>query len=284
MECIATKAEIRALSKKLRAESKSIALVPTMGFLHEGHLSLIRIAKKEADFVIVSRFVNPTQFAPNEDLDAYPSDRAHDIKLTQEAGADVLFEPQSAEIYAQNHMTWVEVPSMSRFLCGETRPTHFRGVCTILAKLFNVIQPDVAVFGEKDWQQLTIIRQMVKDLDMPVRIIGGALIREADGLAMSSRNAYLTSEERARVPHIQKGLLLLAENVRSGEESVVALEKIFCDYIAENIPTAKVDYIQIFKQNTLELLDKIEDSARVAVAVYVGKARLLDNIILKEQI
>lgn len=282
MERIKTIEEMQAISKVFHIAGTRIALVPTMGFLHEGHLSLIRLAKKEADIVVVSRFVNPTQFAPNEDLDAYPNDPEHDYAVTKAAGADYLFEPEASAMYHKNHLTWVEVPSMATHLCGKTRPTHFRGVCTVLTKLFNLIQPNVAVFGEKDWQQLTIIRQMVRDLNIPVQIVSGPLIREEDGLAMSSRNAYLTKEERALAPHIQKGLLHLAEKVKLGETNVKTIEAMFIEYIAKNIPMATVDYINIFQENTMELLETMEENARVAVAVYVGKARLLDNITLNK--
>lgn len=281
MQIVSTIEEMQAISKVFHISGTGIALVPTMGYLHEGHLSLIRLAKREADIVIVSRFVNPTQFAPNEDLDAYPNDAKHDYAVTQEAGADYIFEPLVSDMYHANHLTWVEVPNLAHHLCGQTRPTHFRGVCTVLTKLFNIIQPDVAVFGEKDWQQLTIIRQMVRDLNIPVRIVAGALIREEDGLAMSSRNAYLTKEERALVPHIQKSLLLMQENVLQGELESQVLTQNFREYIAENIPMARVDYVEIFAQNTIEKLEKVVEGARVATAVYVGKARLLDNILLK---
>jgi len=273
--------DIQAGCKKLRMEKKTIALVPTMGFLHEGHLSLIRLAKKEADIVIVSRFVNPSQFAQGEDLDAYPSDAEHDYKVTKEAGTDLLFEPLASSMYDEKHATWVDVPEMSKLLCGKTRPTHFRGVCTVLAKLFNIILPDVAVFGEKDWQQLTIIRKMVQDLNMPVRIIGGALIREDDGLAMSSRNAYLSKEERALAPNIRKALLLLEKNVMMGETKASVLTEIFEHYITENIPMAKIDYMTVVNPDSLESVEIIEDKTIVAVAVNVGKARLLDNILLQ---
>ena len=272
--------DIQEACKRLHLNNKTIALVPTMGFLHEGHLSLIRIAKKEADVVVVSRFVNPSQFAPGEDLDAYPSDAEHDHRVTKEAGADLLFEPIASSIYGENHSTWIDVPEMAKGLCAKSRPTHFRGVCTIVTKLFNIITPDVAIFGEKDWQQLTIIRRMVQDLNMPVRIVGGALIREEDGLAMSSRNAYLTEEERAFAPHIRKGLLLLEKNVMEGETKSTTITAIFEQYIAQNIPMAKIDYIGMVNPDSLEPVTHIEDKTIIAVAVNVGKARLLDNILL----
>ncbi len=280
MQILTKITEIQAACKQLRIENKSIALVPTMGFLHEGHLSLIRLAKKEADIVVVTRFVNPAQFAPGEDLDAYPNDAEHDYKVTKEAGADLLFEPLSSSMYGENHATWVEVPEMAKFLCGKTRPTHFRGVCTVVTKLFNIIAPDVAVFGEKDWQQITLIRRMVQDLNIPVRIVGGALIREDDGLAMSSRNAYLTKEERSLAPHIRKALLLLDEKVKAGEKSASVLTDIFQKYIAKNIPMASIDYMSVVHPDSLESVENIEDKTLIAVAVNVGKARLLDNILL----
>jgi pantoate--beta-alanine ligase len=286
MQILTKITDIQTACRKLRMEKKTIALVPTMGFLHEGHLSLIRLAKKEADIVVVSRFVNPAQFAPGEDLDAYPTDILHDHKVTQEAGADLLFEPPTSSMYGEKHATWIDLPSMAQGLCGKTRPTHFRGVCTVVTKLFNIITPDVAVFGEKDWQQLTIIRRMVQELNMPVRIIGGALIREEDGLAMSSRNAYLTKGERALAPHIRKGLLLLEKNVLDGEiksTTSTALTGIFEAYIAENMPMAKIDYISVVNPDSLEPVETLENKTIVAVAVYVGKARLLDNILLQSK-
>lgn len=273
--------DIQDTCKKLHMENKTIALVPTMGFLHEGHLSLIRLAKKEADIVVVSRFVNPAQFAVGEDLDAYPKDAEHDYKVTKEAGADFLFEPLTSAMYDENHSTWVNLPDMAKLLCGKTRPTHFQGVCTVLTKLFNIILPDVAVFGEKDWQQLTIIRRMVQDLNMSVRIVGGALVREDDGLAMSSRNAYLTKEERVLAPNIRKAMLLLEKNVMMGEKKSSVLVKIFEDYITETIPIAKIDYIEIVNPNSLKPVENITENTIVATAVYVGKARLLDNILLQ---
>lgn len=275
--------DIQDTCKKLRMKNKTIALVPTMGFLHEGHLSLIRLAKKEADIVVVSRFVNPAQFAVGEDLDAYPTDAEHDYRVTKEAGTDFIFEPLISAMYGENHSTWVNLPDMAKGLCGKTRPTHFQGVCTVLTKLFNIILPDVAVFGEKDWQQLTIIRRMVQDLNMPVRIVGGALIREDDGLAMSSRNAYLTKEERALAPNIRKALLLLEKNVMMGETKVSVLIRIFEDYITENIPMAKIDYIEAVNPNSLKQVENITEKTIIATAVYVGKARLLDNILLQNK-
>lgn len=280
MEIITTLEAVKKRCKELKKQGKTIALVPTMGYLHAGHLSLIKKARGLADIVVVSRFVNPTQFAPNEDLDAYPNDPNHDHKVTEAAGTDILFEPPANAMYHEDHATWVEVPSLAKGLCGVTRPTHFRGVCTVVTKLFNLIHPDFACFGEKDYQQLTIIRRMVRDLNVDVEIVGCPLIREEDGLAMSSRNAYLTKEERALAPHIRKGLLALQEKAKQGESSAKNLQDFFAEYISKNIPMARIDYCNMVDKDSLEPLETLKDSAVVAVAVYVGKARLLDNILI----
>lgn len=282
MEIINTPEDIKKRCSELKKQGKTLALVPTMGFLHEGHLSLIRKAKELADVVVVSRFVNPTQFAPNEDLDAYPNDPEHDHKVTAEAGTDILFEPLASSMYHEDHAAWVEVPALAKGLCGVTRPTHFRGVCTVVTKLFNLIQPDYACFGEKDYQQLTIIRRMVRDLNMPVQIVGCPLVREEDGLAMSSRNAYLTKEERALAPNIRKGLLLLREKAAQGEHSAQKLYECFAEHIGKTIPSARIDYVSMVDKDSLEPLETLKDKAVVAVAVYLGKARLLDNILISK--
>lgn len=282
MEIINTLEDIKKRCHELKKQGKTLALVPTMGFLHEGHLSLIRKAKELADIVVVSRFVNPTQFAPNEDLDAYPNDPEHDRKVTAQAGADILFEPLASSMYHEDHAAWVEVPALAKGLCGVTRPTHFRGVCTVVTKLFNLIQPDYACFGEKDYQQLTIIRRMVRDLNMPVQIVGCPLVREEDGLAMSSRNAYLTKEERALAPNIRKGLLLLQEKAAQGEHSAQKLYECFAEHIGKTIPSARIDYVSMVDKDSLEPLETLKDKAVVAVAVYLGKARLLDNILISK--
>lgn len=262
----------------VRSENKSIALVPTMGFLHAGHLSLVERAKSEADYVIVSRFVNPTQFAVGEDLDAYPSDQTHDHRVINEAGANMIFEP--ASMYTDTHSTWVDLPNITSLLCGKTRPTHFRGVCTIVTKLFNIIRPDVAIFGEKDWQQLTIIRIMVEDLNMPVRIIGCPIVRETDGLALSSRNAYLTDIEREHAPAIRAGLLQVQNYVQNGEADSSFLSALLRDYLTKHAPMSKIDYIAFAHPQTLQEKTRVEGQTLVAVAVYMGKARLLDNILI----
>lgn len=282
MEILSTLEDIKKRCCELKKQGKTIALVPTMGFLHAGHVSLITKARQLADIVVVSRFVNPTQFAPTEDLDAYPNDPERDHSMTANAGTDILFEPPAAAMYYADHATWVEVPELAKGLCGITRPTHFRGVCTVVTKLFNLIQPDFACFGEKDYQQLTIIRRMVRDLNMPVEIVGCPLVREEDGLAMSSRNAYLTKEERALAPHIRKGLLHLQDMAKQGECSAQKLYAAFAEYIADNIPAARIDYVSMVDEDSLAPLETLKDRAVVAVAVYLGKARLLDNILISK--
>ncbi len=283
MKIVSDLGEMRAICKEYKKQGKTIALVPTMGFLHRGHISLIEKARSVADIVIVSRFVNPTQFAPNEDLDAYPNDRERDHKATSEARTDILFEPVTTAMYHENHGTWVEVPELAKGLCGQTRPIHFRGVCTIVTKLFNLITPNYAVFGAKDYQQLTIIRRMVRDLNMDVEIIAGEIIREDDGLAMSSRNAYLTKEERSLAPFIRKGLLLLAEKAKNGEQEAKSFYDIFTQFIQEHIPQARIDYVKMIDKDELYELEKLKDCAVIAVAVYLGKARLIDNILIESK-
>ncbi len=281
MKIITELNELTKLCREIQRTGKTIGLVPTMGYLHEGHLSLIRLAKNHSDVVIVSRFVNPTQFAKGEDLENYPTDAKKDHELSLEAGADIMFEPISTNMYLENHGTWVEVPKMAKFLCGKTRPSHFRGVCTVLTKLFLLTGADLAVFGEKDWQQLAIIKSMVKDLNFPIKIVGGKIIRELDGLAMSSRNAYLKPEERALAHHINKGLILMQQTVLAGESNSAKLVSIYENYLAENISIAKVDYVSIFDQETIIPQKTVLENSRVAVAIYLGQARLLDNLKLE---
>lgn len=278
MQILDTLPALSALSEQWRAEGLRIALVPTMGYFHAGHLSLMQRAAALADRVIVSRFVNPTQFGPGEDLDAYPRDPEHDIALAAEAGAHALFQPEPDAMYSPDHATWVEVPALSGVLCGATRPIHFRGVCTVVLKLFHLARPHVAVFGEKDWQQLAIIRRMTRDLNVDVRIEGHPIVREADGLALSSRNAYLTPEERAQAPGIRRGLLMLRERVRAGERDAAALTQALADHLKREVPLGDPDYLSIVHPDTLETLARLEDAALAAVAVRLGRARLIDNL------
>ncbi|MBO6756577.1 MAG: pantoate--beta-alanine ligase [Roseibium sp.] len=271
-----TKAEMRALVAGYRRGRRSLSLVPTMGYLHEGHLSLVRLAKQRADRVIVSVFVNPTQFGPNEDLDTYPRDPDRDLALLQAEGVDGVFMPTAAEMYGGMGNTHVEVPELSGILQGALRPGHFRGVATVVAKLLNLIQPDIAVFGEKDYQQLILIRQMVRDLDMPVDILGHPTVREADGVAMSSRNVRLSDEHRADAPVLNKALGAAEEAARDGPVVSDLL-----DLVRSTLATAesaKVESADIRDAATLAELDgRLERPAVVLLAVRFGAVLLIDQ-------
>ncbi|MEF2145446.1 MAG: pantoate--beta-alanine ligase [Desulfovibrionaceae bacterium] len=273
--------ELQGLCRAWRTQGLSVALVPTMGFFHAGHLALMDRARGLADKLVVSLFVNPTQFGPNEDLDSYPRDLERDSELAQAHGADLLFTPEPGSMYAPDHATWIEVPELARGLCGASRPIHFRGVCTVVSKLFHLVDPDVAVFGEKDWQQLAIIRRMVRDLDFPVRIVPQPIVREEDGLAMSSRNVRLTPEERLQAPGIQKGLAMLQELVHGGERSVPALKEALFAHYAENVPLGRVDYAEIVHPESLTPAETLTGPALAAVAIHMSKARLIDNFLLE---
>ncbi|MCY0864541.1 MAG: pantoate--beta-alanine ligase [Sulfobacillus sp.] len=266
----------RLKSQKLAGET--LALVPTMGALHEGHLALVRRARDVADRVVVSIFVNPLQFGPQEDFARYPRDLAHDVQLLADLGVDTVFAPTVEDMYPLgNSWTRVEVTTMSAVLCGRTRPTHFAGVTTVVSKLFNLVQPDFAVFGEKDWQQLAIIRRMVADLNFPVTIIGVPTVREPDGLAKSSRNQYLSPEDRLRAPALYRGLQQAQSLYQTGERQVEALIQAARGIMEE----AGIDpeYLEIVDPVTLEPMDTpLDRPARMATAARVGGARLIDNI------
>lgn len=277
MQILDSPSALKSLSRSWRHAGLRVALVPTMGFFHAGHVSLMRHAATLADKVIVSRFVNPTQFGPNEDLASYPRDEAQDIRLATDAGVDALFQPSSESMYRSDHATWVDVPELGNVLCGASRPDHFRGVCTVVLKLLHMAEPDVAVFGEKDWQQLTIIRHMVRDLDLDVRIEGHPIVREADGLALSSRNAYLSPEERAQAPGIRAAILHICDLVRQGERNAITLRNVLLDTLSRNVELGQPDYLSFVHPDTLQPLTNLEDAALLAVAVKLGKARLIDN-------
>jgi len=271
---------MQRLSSNLKEQGKKIGLVPTMGFLHEGHLSLIDIAKKSSDVVVVSIFVNPAQFGPNEDYNGYPKDLTRDEKLLEERKVDILFIPSLKDTYTNDYKTYVEVEKLSRVLCGRSRPVHFRGVTTIVAKLFNMVRPDIAVFGEKDTQQAIIIKRMVKDLNFPVKIITGPTIRERDGLAVSSRNTYLSESEREDAPVLYQALLLAKNLIENGERDV---NKIISSMkgLIQTKKRVKIDYISIVRKDTLESASRIQGEVLIALAVWFGKARLIDNITIK---
>jgi len=254
-----------------------LVLVPTMGALHAGHLSLIRKARKLAGprgAVVVSIFVNPTQFGPNEDFSRYPRTFARDRRLCREAGVDLIFHPSPEEMYGADYSTFVNEERLSLPLCGKSRPGHFRGVCTVVLKLFNILRPGIAVFGEKDYQQVAVIRRMVRDLNVPVQIVASPTVREADGLALSSRNAYLTAEARAQAPVIRHALLLARDACSS---KPAALEKLVRKEI-ETTRLAKIDYLEVFDADTLAAPDSHARELVIACAVYFGNTRLIDNI------
>jgi pantoate--beta-alanine ligase len=281
MDLLTTPAALRSQCRQWRKHGERIALVPTMGFLHDGHMSLIDHARQRADRLVVSVFVNPTQFGPNEDLDRYPRDLPRDMRLAEAHGAAAVFAPEPRAIYHPDHATWVEVPEMAKLLCGASRPGHFRGVCTVVLKLLNLVQPDLAVFGQKDWQQLAILKRMARDLDLDAELVGMPIFREADGLAMSSRNVYLTPEERAKVPAIRQGLLLVQERVLAGERDATALGLLFEKHLAEKLPEARTDYASFVHPESISPVARINAATLFAVAVFIGKVRLIDNILLE---
>jgi len=281
MDLITTPDSLRQQCRAWRKQGLTLALVPTMGFLHAGHMSLFDHARKRADRLVVSVFVNPTQFGPNEDLDRYPRDLPHDLALAEEHGAAAVFAPEPGAMYHPDHATWVEVPEMGKALCGASRPIHFRGVCTVVLKLLNLVRPDVAVFGEKDWQQLAILRRMARDLNLDVELVGRPIFREADGLALSSRNVYLTPQERAKAPAIHAGLELVQQRVSAGERNAEALSLIFCEHLADMLPESRIDYASFVDPQSLAAVAHIKEPTLLAVAVFVGKVRLIDNILLE---
>ena len=278
MNIVKTISEVRNEVKSWRKQGLSVGLVPTMGYLHEGHKSLIDRACKENDKVVVSVFVNPTQFGPGEDLATYPRDIQRDAALCEDAGAALIFNPEPEEMYFDDFHTYVTMESLSDELCGKTRPIHFRGVCTVVSKLFHIVAPDRAYFGQKDAQQLAIIKRMVRDLNFNLEVIGCPIIREDDGLAKSSRNTYLSKEERKAAVILHKGLLRGEELVKAGEKSAATVKQAITEII-ESEPLAKIDYVEIVNFDNIETIETIDGSILAAVAVYIGKTRLIDNFI-----
>ena len=253
-----------------------VGLVPTMGYLHEGHASLIRRAVAECDKVVVSIFVNPTQFGPNEDLASYPRDIEHDTALCEELGAALIFNPEPAEMYPQGSATFVEVQGLNEHLCGRSRPTHFRGVCTVVNKLFNIVGPYAAYFGQKDAQQFAILSRMVRDLNMDIKMVGCPIVREEDGLAKSSRNAYLRPDERQAALILSRALNMGQSLLEQGETASVAVIRQMCEMI-EAEPQARIDYVEVVDEATLSPLETVDRPVLVALAVHIGKTRLIDN-------
>jgi len=279
MQIIETVSAMGDWSEHKWRAGERIALVPTMGFLHEGHLCLVRDAKQRADRVVVSIFVNPTQFGPGEDFAAYPRDFERDCRLLEKEQIDIVFHPALEAMYPDGAETYIEVEKLSLPLCGAMRPGHFRGVATAVAKLFNMIGPHVAIFGEKDYQQLQVIRKMVRDLSMAVEIIGHPIVREADGLAMSSRNAYLTAAERQAAVCLSRSLCKAERLLRRGESSAQSLLSLVSAELAKE-PLANLEYVKLCDPETLMDLESVDRTALLALAVRFGKARLIDNRVL----
>jgi pantoate--beta-alanine ligase len=272
---------IRNILDLERKANRSIALVPTMGFLHAGHLSLIKEARKNNDIVVVSIFVNPTQFGPNEDLETYPRDLNRDQKLCEKEGVDYIFNPSVKEMYGQDYATYVITESdITNKLCGASREGHFKGVMSVVTKLFNIIGPDRAYFGRKDYQQVAVIKKMVRDLNIPIKIIDCPIVRESDGLAMSSRNTYLSPKERKDALVLSRSLKKAKENILNGEKNKNVIRQEILDKINE-IPYSEIDYVEILDAKTLEDIETIDRSVVIALAVKIGKPRLIDNIIVE---
>ncbi len=272
--------EMQDISEEFIRQGKTIGFVPTMGYLHEGHLSLFRIARKKADILVVSIFVNPIQFGPNEDYQIYPRDPEGDLRKCEQEGVDVVFMPDVEEMYPPDFSTYVEVKNLDEELCGKYRPGHFRGVTTVVTKLFNAVRPHLAVFGLKDAQQYFIIRRMVRDLNMPIDIIPGPIVREPDGLAMSSRNVYLSPEERKQAPALYQALQLAKKMIEEGERDPEKVIDAVRKYIQEHAPLGRIQYIQIVDTYHLRPVDEIKGEVMVALAVFFGKTRLIDNVII----
>ncbi len=280
MEIVNHPRDMQAASLAWRQQHQTIALVPTMGYFHEGHLSLMRYARERGDRLVVSLFVNPTQFGPSEDLDRYPRDLERDAALAREVGVDVLYTPTAGQMYPEGYQTYVSVEDVSQGLCGASRPGHFRGVATVVLKLFNQVLPHLAVFGEKDYQQLVVIKRMVADLDVPVEVEGRPIVRETDGLALSSRNTYLSREERQAALCLFQALTRARDMAASGENQADNILSSVKQTITST-PDTRLDYAVLVDPDTLQSVDTIRGSARLAVAAWVGDTRLIDNMLLE---
>lgn len=280
MKIVGTVKEVREQVKEWKKQGLSVGFVPTMGYLHEGHKSLMDAARKGNDKVVVSIFVNPMQFGPTEDLATYPRDLDHDAALCESAGVDLIFHPEAEEMYEKDFCSFVDMTGLTEGLCGKTRPIHFRGVCTVVNKLFNIVTPDHAYFGQKDGQQLAVIKRMVRDLNMDIEIVGCPIIREEDGLAKSSRNTYLSSEERKAALILSKTVALgkeLAKTEKDANKVVEAMKKNI-----ETEPLAKIDYVEAVDALSMAPVEKLEGTCMLAMAVYIGKTRLIYNTLINE--
>lgn len=280
MKVVDTIKEVRETVKAWKREGLCVGLVPTMGYLHEGHQSLMKEARKECDRVVVSVFVNPMQFGPGEDLDSYPRDMNRDMAVCEEAGVDLIFHPEPSEMYHDDFSSFVDMNTLTGNLCGKTRPIHFRGVCTVVSKLFHIVTPDKAYFGQKDAQQLAVIRHMVEDLNEDIEIVGCPIIRESDGLAKSSRNTYLNEQERKAALCLSRAVFAGQKMVLDGEKDTAKIRQAMVGIIEEE-PLARIDYVQIVDFRTLEDTDVVEGPILAAMAVYIGKTRLIDNFIVE---
>jgi pantoate--beta-alanine ligase len=280
MKIVGTVKEVREQVKEWKKQGLSVGFVPTMGYLHEGHKSLMDAARKGNDKVVVSIFVNPMQFGSTEDLATYPRDLDHDAALCESAGVDLIFHPEAEEMYEKDFCSFVDMTGLTEGLCGKTRPIHFRGVCTVVNKLFNIVTPDHAYFGQKDGQQLAVIKRMVRDLNMDIEIVGCPIVREEDGLAKSSRNTYLSPEERKAALILSKTVALgkeLAKTEKDANKVVEAMKKNI-----ETEPLAKIDYVEAVDALSMVPVEKLEGTCMLAMAVYIGKTRLIDNTLINE--
>lgn len=280
MKIVGTVKEVREQVKEWKKQGLSVGFVPTMGYLHEGHKSLMDAARKGNDKVVVSIFVNPMQFGPTEDLATYPRDLDHDAALCESAGVDLIFHPEAEEMYEKDFCSFVDMTGLTEGLCGKTRPIHFRGVCTVVNKLFNIVTPDHAYLGQKDGQQLAVIKRMVRDLNMDIEIVGCPIVREEDGLAKSSRNTYLSHEERKAALILSKTVALgkeLAKTEKDANKVVEAMKKNI-----ETEPLAKIDYVEAVDALSMAPVEKLEGTCMLAMAVYIGKTRLIDNTLINE--
>jgi pantoate--beta-alanine ligase len=281
MDIVADPREMQELARTWRAQGLTIAFVPTMGYFHQGHMGLMDYGRKVGDKLVVSLFVNPTQFGPSEDLDRYPRDLKRDAQMAEEVGVDLLFTPTAEQMYPPGYQTYVSVEGVSQGLCGASRPGHFRGVATVVLKLFNLVMPHTAIFGEKDYQQLVVIKRLAADLNLPIEVVGRPIVREEDGVAMSSRNTYLSPEERRSALCLYRSLLAARQLVsacKNTREEILATVR----QIIAQAPDTRIDYVALADPETLEEVETIQGAARLALAVWVGKTRLIDNALLVE--
>jgi pantoate--beta-alanine ligase len=278
-EVLRAPAEMRARAEDQRRDGQVICVVPTMGYLHEGHVSLLRAGRARADLLVMTLFVNPTQFGPNEDLARYPRDEAGDLEKARAAGVDLVFAPEVSAMYPAGYQTTIEVRELAAPLCGASRPGHFAGVASVVCKLFHLTQPHLAIFGQKDFQQLAIIRRMVRDLDLAIEVVGMPIVREPDGLAMSSRNAYLSAEERSQSLSLSRGLAAASRLFAGGERDAAALVSAARREI-DAAPLARIDYAELRDADSLAVIERVAAPAVLAVAVFFGKTRLIDNAVL----